>query len=60
MNQLTKIILAIVLMVAVIGYTVFNYISGKIDLVYFLVCVAIVGLPLANMINIMIRELKDK
>ena len=60
MNQLTKIILTIIAMLAVIGYTVFNYISGKIDLVYFLVCIAIVGFPLANMLNIMIREWKNK
>ena len=60
MNNIKKIILMIIVMVAVIGYTIFNYVSGKTDLVFFLVCIVIVGLPLANMINILIQELKKK
>jgi len=60
MNQIIKIILSLVLMAAVIGYTIFNFVTGKISMVYFVVFMAILCIPFLNMINILIRELKEK
>jgi len=60
MNNITKTILTILAMVAVIGYTIFNYVSGRIDTMYFFVFMAILCIPLLNMINILIREWKNK
>ena len=55
-----KSILAILLLLAVLGYTAWNYASGNTDLMMFLVCTAILGIPLVNMVNILIREWKEK
>jgi len=60
MNQVTKIILSLAVMAAVIGYTIFNFVSGEISMTYFVVFMAILCIPFMNMINILIRELKDK
>ena len=60
MNKLTKILLSLLLIAAVLGYTVYNYISGKTDMFSFLVFVAILGIPFVNMVNILIQELKNR
>ena len=60
METKMKAILTIVTMLMVMGYTVCNYVSGKTDLVMFLVCMAIMGIPMVNMINILIEEWKKK
>jgi len=60
MNDRTKTLLTILAMAAVIGYTIFNYVSGRIDTMYFFVFMAILCIPLLNMINILIREWKNK
>ena len=60
MNKLTKILLSLLLIAAVMGYTVYNYISGKTDMVSFLVFVVILGIPFVNMVNILIQELKNR
>ena len=60
METKMKAILTIVTMLMGMGYTVWNYVSGKTDLVMFLVCMAIMGIPMVNMINILIEEWKKK
>ena len=60
MNNIQKAALTILVMVAVLVYTVLNYVNGKIDLTYFLVFVVVLGIPLCNMVNILIKELKSK
>lgn len=60
MNDLTKTFLTILAMVAVICCTIFNFISGKIDTMYFVVLMAILCIPLVNMVNILIRDWKNK
>jgi len=60
MNKLTKIILALLLMAAVIGYTVYNYVTGGTEQFAFLVYIVILGIPFVNMINILIQELKNR
>ena len=58
MKSHAKTLGTIVLMLAVIGYTVYNYLHGKIDSAMFLVSVAILALPLINIINLLIQEMK--
>ena len=60
MKAFAKPLGLIVLMLAVIGYTVYNYLNGKIDSAMFLVSIAILGLPLINMVNLLIQEWKKK
>lgn len=60
MKTAGKTIGLIVLMVAVMGYTVFNYTAGKIDMSMFLCSMVIIGIPLFNMVNILLREWKNK
>ena len=60
MNKTKKPILALVLIAAVMGYTVYNYLAGKTDLFSFLVYLVILGIPFVNMVNILIQELKNR
>ena len=60
MNQLSKTIFALVLMAAVMGYTVYNYVTGKTEFTMFLVCMAIVGIPFVKMINLLLQQLRKK
>ena len=60
MNKTGKAILTILAMLAVLAYTAFNYASGKTTLAMFLVSVAILGIPMVNMINILIQERNEK
>ena len=60
MDTVKKSIFTILVMLAVMAYTVWNYVNGKTDLVMFLVCMAIMGIPLVNMINLLIQEWKKK
>lgn len=60
MNTVGRTVAMMVFMVAVMGYTVFNYLSGKIDMTMFVVCMLIMGIPLFNMVNILIQQWKNK
>jgi len=60
MDNKKKSILTIVAMLAVMGYTVWNYATGKTTMTMFLVFMIILGIPLVNMINILIQEWKKK
>ena len=60
MDNVKKMILTLIFMAAVIAYTVSNYISGKISMTYFVVFMAILCIPFLNMVNILIRELKNR
>ena len=60
MSNITKMILSLVVMAAVIGYTVFNFLRGQISMTYFLVFMAILCIPFLNMINLLIQELKNR
>ena len=60
MNTVGKAVAVMVFMVAVMGYTVFNYLSGKIDMTMFAVCILIMGIPLFNIVNILIQQWKNK
>ena len=60
MDTIKKSLFTIPVVLAVMAYTVWNYVQGKTDLLMFLVCMAIMGIPLLNMINLLIQELKKK
>ena len=60
MNKLTKIILSLLLIAAVLAYTIYNYTAGKTDQFAFLVFTVILGIPFVNMVNILIQELKNR
>lgn len=60
MPTIAKIIGTIVLILAVMGYTVFNYISGKTDMTLFLVSMGLLSYVLIGMINQLIQYLKKK
>lgn len=49
----------IVLILAVIGYTIWNYMNGKTDFTMFLVCMALLCLPLFNIVRILISQWRD-
>lgn len=60
MNPIVKIIATIVLILAVMAYTVFNYTTGKTDIKMFLVSMALLGYVLMGMVNQLIQHLKSK
>ena len=60
MNNITKSLLTLLLMAAVLGYTIFNYLTGKISMTYFLVFAVILGIPFVNLVNILLQELKNR
>jgi len=60
MDNKKKSILTIVAMLAVMGYTVWNYATRKTTMTMFIVFMIILGIPLVNMINILIQEWKKK
>ncbi len=60
MKPITKIIGVIILLLAVTVYTVFNYISGKLDLNFFLIALALLAYALTSMVNQLILHLKGK
>ena len=56
MNKTAKTLLTLLLMAAVIAYTIYNYISGRTNQTTFLIYMVILGIPFANMIRILIQE----
>ena len=60
MGKITKILLALVLLTAVLAYTVYNFAIGRTNQFSFFVYVAIMAVPYVNLVNILIQELKDR
>ena len=60
MNKLTKTILSLLLIAAVMAYTVYNFLAGKTDQFTFVVYLVILGIPFINMLNILMQELKNR
>lgn len=53
-------LMTIVLLVAVLIYTVINYVTGKTSLVFFLICVLALAVPLLKMLSILFQEWKNR
>ena len=60
MNNFKKAFLTLILIVAVLAYTVFNFVRGEISMSYLLVFSVILGIPFVNIVNILIQELKNR
>ena len=53
-------LITIALLVAVLVYTVINYVTGKTSLVFFLICVLALSVPLLKMLSILFQEWKNR
>lgn len=60
MNPIIKIIGVIILILAVLVYTIINYLSGKVDLGYFMVALALLAYVLTGMVNQLVQHLKKR
>ncbi len=60
MKKIPEMILTIVLILAVLGYTFYNYSVGKTDATMLIVCAVILGWPLINIVRGLIEALKNK
>ena len=58
MKNLAKPILVILLSLAVMGYTVYNYTIGQTSLINLFIFMAILAFPVINMIGILVDELR--
>lgn len=59
MKSLGRLILSVLLILAVMGYTIYNYSTGRTDFSMFLVSMAVLCLPLFNMVRLAIQEWRD-
>ena len=60
MNPVVKKILLLLLMLAVMAYTVYNYISGRSEFGYFIIAIGMMAFFFINILNQMIQEMKHK
>ena len=56
MNSKAGRIVAILCMVAVIAYTLYSYYAGRSSIGFVVAAILFIGLPLMNMIRLMIQE----
>ena len=59
MKPIVKILCTILLILAVMAYTIYNYTTGKTDSKMFLVSMALLGYVLVGMVNQLIQHLKN-
>jgi len=59
-NSIPRIVGSLLIMAAVLVYTVSNYMKGLTPPGTFLVYIIILLLPVANMLNILFQELKKR
>ena len=59
MKPITKIIGTLVLILAVMAYTIFNYATGKTDFTFFMVAMALLSYTLFGMVNQLVQHLKN-
>ena len=59
MNTKAGWIVALLCMAAVLGYTVFNYYTGRSSIGFVVAAILFIGLPMMNMIKLMIQQ-KDE
>ena len=60
MNSAAGRIISLVCMAAVLAYTLFNYYTGRSSIGFVIAAVLVIGLPMVNMIKMMIDERGDK
>ena len=52
-------IVSLLCMAAVLAYTVFNYYTGRSSIGFVVAAVLVIGLPMMNIIKLMIQEKDD-
>lgn len=60
MKPIYKKLLLVALIMAVLGYTIFNYINGKINTMDFMVAGLIMGYPLIQFISSIVSDLRER
>ena len=60
MNTPAGHIVSLIVMAAVIAYTLFNYYTGRSSIGFVVAALLVVGLPMMNMIKLMIEERNEK
>ena len=60
MNELVKKLLTIVLIVAALGFTFYNYLNGKVSMLALCLVVFMLGRPAVTIISSIISDLKDR
>ena len=60
MKPAVKTVLMLTVMLAVMAYTVYNYISGNSESGYFIIAMGMMGFIFISMLNQFIQELKKK
>ena len=60
MNPIAKKIAVILLIVAVLGYTILNYYSGKTEMSVFLFSLALMSYFLVSMVASLVEELRKR
>ena len=60
MSKIMQRILTIALIMAVLGYVIFNYMSGKSETGMFLVCTAMLSYFLISMVAELIGEIRGR
>ena len=60
MKAVGQIIFMIVLLISGIAYTVYNYLNGNTSQVMLIVSIGILGAALINMVQGLIRALRDR
>ena len=56
MNSKAGRIVSLLCMAAVLAYTVFNYYTGRSSIGFVVAAVLVIGLPMMNIIKLMIQE----
>ncbi len=59
MNSKAGRIVSLLCMAAVLAYTVFNYYTGRSSIGFVVAAVLVIGLPMMNIIKLMIQEKDD-
>ena len=59
MNSKAGRIVSLLCMAAVLAYTVFNYYTGRSSIGFVVAAVLVIGLPMMNIIKLMIQEKED-
>ena len=60
MNTPAGRIVSLIVMAAVIVYTLFNYYTGRSSIGFVVAALLCIGFPMLNMIRLLIEELQDK
>lgn len=60
MDSVVKTVVMLIFMAAIIGYTVFNYMTGKLSGENFFLYMLVMLIPLIGMANSMIQKWKNR